>query len=175
MNNLESGLYLPIRFYHKLSEQDRLKRHSVGVALTELNYPYVDCSTLAPFQVSFSSGDVITGITLFAYCIGSTESVELSYSASDWQEFTSDDGIYYLSYLGTSDFTGLLSNGLYYLELSLAFSDTSLTFYSDLFMVGNCISEAYETSEYRVTDQRIGISTEFMRLIDTTDLRITKR
>lgn len=171
MNNLESGLFLPIRFYQYMTEQDRYKPQSEGVALTELNYPYVDCKTLAPFQVKFNSLSTALGVTFTAYCAESHEAIDLAYNASHWHEYIDDNGNYYLSYLGTDDFSSDISNGLYYFKVSIQFSGETPYFYSDLVMIGNCGETPYDIDEFRLHIQNDDTA---VRAIDTTDLRITK-
>lgn len=171
MNNLESGLYLPIRFYQYQTEQDRFKRHSTGVALTELNYPYVDCEKLAPFQVTYLNNVLALGVHFNAFCADTNEMISLPYNSAHWEEHIDDSGIYHLSYLGTDDLSGYLSNGLYYFGIVITFSNGSPYFYSDLFMVANCGTTAYETEEFRVWNASSG---DYKRLINITDLRITK-
>jgi len=177
MNNLESGLYLPIRFYAEQSEQDRHKRHSLGVSLTELNYPYVDCTSLAPFQVSFMSPTVASEILLYAKCADTDELISLTLQPTDYHEIVNSDGIYYFSYLGSGNFAGDLNNGLYYLVIVIVVGEESNNFYSDLFMIKNCAdAEPYDIGEYRafVSGSQIR-SDDNLRAIDTTDLRITKK
>ena len=173
MNNLESGLYLPIRFYLAQSEQDRNKRHSTGVALTELNYPYVDCVSLAPFQVSFPSGSMLKTVLLYATCVDDGVLIPLTLQTTDYHEIIRSDGMYFFSYLGTGNFSGVLSNGLHYLTLAIVIGEESNDFYSDLFMIKNCAETQYDTTEYRMYDTRDSRSGK-LRLVDATDLRITK-
>ncbi len=171
MNDLESGLFLPIRFYYQQTEQDRFKPQSEGVALTELNYPYVDCVSLAPFQVTYVNNVLALGVHLNAFCADSGEMISLTYNSAHWQEFIDTDGVYHLSYMGTDDFTGELNNGLYYLGVVIQFSNGSPYFYSDLFMIKNCSDTPYDTEEFRVHSPKVGT---LYRTIDGTDLRIVK-
>jgi len=171
MNNLESGLFLPIRFYQYMTEQDRYKPQSEGVALTELNYPYIDCKTLAPFQLRFSSFSTALGVTFAAYCAESHTETSLAYNAAHWNEYIDSEGNYFLSYLGTDDFTGDLTNGLYYFKVTIQFSGPTPYYYSDLVMINNCEETPYEIEEYRVYSPEVG---ELYRAIDATDLRIIK-
>lgn len=173
MTDLESGLFLPIRFYNASTEQDRYKRHSTGVALTEYNYPYVDCVSLAPFQLSYTKDVGALTVEFNAYCADNNTQISLTFNAAEWQEYISSNGTYYLSYLGEGDFTGELSNGTYYFGVAITFTDSErIEFYSDLFRVKNCDDTAYEIEEYRVHSPKVG---ELKRAIDATDLRITKQ
>ena len=144
MSGLETGLLLPIRFYRTLAEQDRYKNQSLGVALTELNYPYVDCTKLAPFQVnvsdSFTEIDFPMEYSLTAICVDTGERINLPINITHWSQLIYGD-TYSLSYFGTDDFTGLLSNALYYLEIYADFEAWGVTyFYSDLFRTFGCES-----------------------------------
>lgn len=174
MDNIETGLYLPIRFYQTSTEQDRYKRHSLGVSLTELNYPYVDCASLAPFQIRHATDSETNyapnAVILTAICADTNTVIPLPYNAAFWENYNAND-VNWLSYLGGDDFTGLLQNGLYYLEVYFAFpSGDNWTYYSDLFRISNC-GIAYDTEEYRVYSETIE---DTKRLIDVTDLRIIK-
>jgi len=169
MSELESGLLLPIRFYNALSEQDRYKNQSKGVSLTELNYPFVDCSKLAPFQLYTPSLDYSMSISIQfkAVCADTEQVITLPYDGTKWLEEATDNGNYW-SYLGNDDFSGLLNNGLFYLTVNIVFGDGNmLKFYSDLFMIGNCAEASYDTDEFRLW----GKGNDF-RSIDLTDLRI---
>lgn len=109
MNELESGLLLPIRFYNKIEEQDRYKNQSKGVALTELNYPYVDCTKLAPFQIKPLFNDFAESVTVEIVCADTGEKTNLPYDATKWDEQIDSDSVYSLSYLGNSDFSKFTS------------------------------------------------------------------
>lgn len=140
MAELESGLLLPIRFYNNKEEQDRYKNQSQGVALTELNYPYVDCAKLAPFQIILPQVELAVEFVLKAICANTGTTITLPFNAVHWQE-TVLNSIHWVSYLGTDTFTSLSGNNLYYLELFLAFEDEGhLYYYSDLFMTLPCDS-----------------------------------
>lgn len=169
MANIETGLYLPIRFYLTSTEQDRYKRHSLGVALTELNYPYVDCASLAPFQLTYESAHYANLIEITAYCVGTNEPIVLPYNALHWEDYTGADDLHSLSYLGTDDFTGLLGNGTYYLYVKITrLIGAPIEYYSDLFMISNCTTDPYEVDTFRVYSD----APESIRAIDTNDLRI---
>lgn len=168
---LESGLLLPIRFYWNISEQDRYKRHSQGVALTELNYLYVDCTKLAPFQISFMNDSTALGIEMDIVCANGTVVTPLPYDASKWHEYVAD-GMYYLSYLGNDDFSGLTSNGLHYLVVTITTPIGDRSWYSDLFMIANCSTTPYEDDNYRTWT---GADRTSLRKVDATDLRIFKK
>lgn len=171
MSNLESGLFLPIRFYLKETEQDRYKRHSLGVALTELNYPYVDCKTLAPFQVSYDSPIYSELILFYAACADTGELTSLDVNSEHWKENIENGNEYSLSYLGSDDFSGVLSNGMYYLIVVVSFSgEVTADFFSDMIMISNCGAEN-DTDEFRIHSKQPGAN---FRAIDVTDLRITK-
>ncbi len=169
MDNIETGLYLPIRFYLTSNEQDRYKRHSLGVALTELNYPHVDCTSLAPFQLTYDTDGLFGTADILLICADSSEQVVLPFNALSWEEVILATGEHYLSYLGTDDFSGLTHNGLFYLQVSnvTGVGDT-ITYYSDLFRISNCDSTPYDVEEFRIYSP----SQSDIRAIDTTDLRI---
>lgn len=179
MDNIETGLYLPIRFYQSLNEQDRHKRHSLGVALTELNYPVVSCISLAPFQILHaidSSVDYYPNtVTIDIICADTNVVTPLTYNGQHW-DFTNQNDLFWLSYLGSEDWSGVITNdGLFYLEVYFEFaSGNSATYYSDLFYM-NCTDDSgsgvYDVEEFRVHSQLAG---DNKRLIDVTDLRITK-
>lgn len=169
MTNLESGLLLPIRFYDTYEEQDRFKNQSVGVALTEQNYPYVDCKTLAPFQIVYAQMDYATSISWKLVCADTGAETSLTFTASEWQEYIDGDAqLVYTSYLGEGDFSSEAYNGLFYFEVTIvdAQAETRI-FYSDLFMIDNCGETAYNVEEYRIWNSQTDI-----RAIDANDLRI---
>lgn len=176
MNDLESGLFLPIRFYYQQTEQDRYKPQSYGVALTELNYPYVDCVSLAPFQLNTVSATLSDSVLFYAVCADSEELISLVYDSAHWQEYIDSEGIYHLSYLGDDNFTGELSNGLYYFIVAIVWPGGGATanFYSDFVMINNCTDAAYDITEFRTYSEKVAQSNDLLRSINTTDLRITK-
>ena len=169
MDNIETGLYLPIRFYLTSTEQDRYKRHSIGVALTELNYPYVDCTSLAPFQMTYESAHYANLIEITAYCSDTNEAIVLPYTAEHWEDYFGSDDLHSLSYLGTDDFTGLLANGMYFLYVKITrLIGAPIEYYSDLFRIANCGDAPYETESFRIYSD----APESFRAIDANDLRI---
>lgn len=167
---LETGLFLPLRFYDTLAEQDRYKVQSEGMALLPENYVHVDCTTLAPFQIVFSQVANNTSIAFKLVCVDTGAETILPYDAAHWEEIIDTAlQLIWTSYLGTDDFTGLIGNGKYYLVVSIedAYPYTR-TFYSDVFMISNCVAGAYDTLEYRKWTS----SDNDLRLIDATNLRI---
>lgn len=164
---IESGLILPIRFYANLTEQDRFKRHSQGVSLTTLNYPYVDCTTLAPFQLSYIKDGIVTDIDWYIICADTGDITELDYNEDHWDSLILSDNRMRVYYLGTDDFTGMINNGLHYFKVSVQFNDETVDFYSDLFMVGNCGEEPFSIDSFRAWQ-----SPNNLRQIDVNDLRI---
>jgi len=172
---LESGLFLPVRFYNTLAEQDRYKRISQGVALVNEICVYGDCDTLLPFQIILDNyceeGIVSAIITLV--CADGVEN-ELTFDPTKW-ELWSNTTTYttHLSYLGTDNFTGLVSNGRYYIELNVTdMCENTSTYYSDFFMIANC-DDLYDVDEYRITSP--SQSDKRLTSIDPTDLRITTK
>lgn len=169
---IESGLFLPVRFYKTLAEQDRYKRISTGVALVDEVYIYADCSTLLPFQLILDQycEEGIVSASIKLVCVDGDE-VTLPYNVSCWELWNdTTNQLSYLSYLGTDDFTGLIGNGKYYIEITVVdMCEYTTVNYSDLFVIRNCES-TYDVAEYRITSP----SQEDKRLINTTDLRITK-
>lgn len=164
---IETGLFLPIRFYETLAEQDRFKRTSEGVALLNEVYVFVDCKSLAPFQLILPQFSLSLTVTWRIYCIDDTAPVELPYNDTDW-EFYSDGYKHWISYLGAGDLTGYVNNGKSYLEVTITDNDAVEHIqYSDFFIVNNC-GELYETTNFRLTSQ----STNDKRTIDGTNLRI---
>ena len=88
---IETGLFLPIRFYASIAEQDRFKRTSEGVALPNEVYIFVDCKSLAPFQVIVpsisdqSGGELqLIGTDITLVCVDG-ERIALPYNATHWQ------------------------------------------------------------------------------------------
>lgn len=164
---LESGLFLPIRFYESLDQQDRFKRISEGVSIPNEVYIFVDCKSLAPFQLILAQFSFSLTVTWRIYCIDESIPTELPFNASDW-EFYYDNHKHWISYLGTGDLTGYINNGKYYLEVMIRdFDNLDHYYYSDIFIVDNC-NELYETTNFRLTSQ----STKDKRTIDGTNLRI---
>ena len=170
MNNLESGLYLPIRFYQNLSEQDRNKRQSIGVALTELNYVYIDCATLAPFQLLYPDTSAFISANIDVICANSGTIVNIPYNGASWNDKANDFGSNTLTYSGDATLTGL-GNGLFYMAVNVVLASETQTLYSDLFMIKNCGETSYTTQDFRIHNQQAGNN---FRAIDPTDLRITK-
>lgn len=169
MGQLESGLFHPIRFYLNISEQDRYKRHSIGVALTDLNYVYVDCTQLVPFQISFLNDTPALDIKWYIVCAGGGTQVELPYNAAYWGEFINTDGMYFLSYFGYDNLSSYTENGLHYLIVTVTTSSGEMSWYSDLFMIANCGGIPYDTDNFRTWS---GSDRTNLRSIDATDLRI---
>jgi hypothetical protein len=167
---LETGLFLPIRFYESLAEQDRYKHQSVGVSYIDENFVYVDCKTLAPFQLLFSQMAVNRTISWKVICEGTLEETTMPYNAEHWQEYVDIDlQLIWTSYLGNDDFTGMLSNGRHWIEITIEDADAyTRVYYSDKFVIMNCITSPYDIAEYRKTTP----SDSDLRLIDATNLRI---
>lgn len=165
---LESGLFLPIRFYNALTEQDRYKRSSQGTSLIDEVFIFADYKTLCPFQVVFQQSAVNTSISWKLICVDTEEEITMPYTAACWEEYT--DGTYlWTSYLGNDDFSSVVYNGLFYIELTIEDADSeTYVLYSDLFVVRNGAA-AYDTENYRITSP----SNADKRLIDATNLRIT--
>ena len=170
---IETGLFLPIRFYESLGEQDRYKRISKGVALPDEVFVYVDCDTLAPFQVVIKDNEELESVDWSIICLDTEEETVLPYTAADW-EYWAYVPEQRLSYLGTTSLSGYVTNGRSYLELTVTTSYLAETYinkyYSDIFVIKNC-SDFYETDDYRITST----SNIEKRAIDVTDLRITKQ
>ena len=169
MNNLESGLFLPIRFYDDLNQQDRFKNQSKDVKLIEINYPFVDCVSLAPFQVIRPFEYNTDSVVLTIICLSTGEETELPFHSGKWEEHIIGDYIY-LSYLGNDDFSGLLEKGIYYLRLDI--TDTQpVTYskYSDLFSIANCANPD-DLNEYRRWNDSNGLR----KINSADDLRIVK-
>jgi hypothetical protein len=165
---LETGLFLPIRFYNTLAEQNRFKPLSEGVGMLDELYIYADCDKLLPFQILYPGSQLDLNITWRIVCLSTGDTVELPFDVAYW-EFYTDLTYYYISYLGKQSLNAYVTNGRSYLELSLFYEDALLnTFYSDIFVVKNCDS-FYDLEEYRAT----GNQSE-KRTIDVTNLRITK-
>lgn len=162
---IETGLFLPIRFYETLAEQNRFKRIAEGVALIDEIYIYADCNLLLPFQIVKQSSASHT-IQWFLVCIDESES-ELLYTEAEWEFY--DNGTYtWISYLGQQNLNAYTTNGMFYIRLEVTDSDSNVsTYYSDVFLIRNCDSY-YDDTNYRLTSP----SNSDKRLIDTTDLRI---
>jgi len=175
-SNLESGLFLPIRFYNSLWEQNRYKRLSVGVGLLDSVYIHVDCTHLAPFQVVLNNycEEGVSSVTFNLICIDGTETISLPFNANYWELYSNyDTQTTTFSYLGEDDFSASTTNGKWYIELIVNdMCENTSTFYSDLFVIASCgVSETiFATENYRVTSN----NPNDKRLIDTTNLRITK-
>lgn len=166
---IESQLILPIRFYNFLTEQDRYKRHSIGVALTELNYPYVDATTLAPFQILGNEvADDLMSITWAIVCADTGVETALTYSDDHWADNVLDYAEHRTMYLGTQDLSAFTDNGLYYLKVVITYASGAVTYYSDLFMINNAGDDPFEIDMFRSWSS----SSADLRAIDTTDLRI---
>lgn len=176
MNNLESGLFLPIRMYESVNHQDRYKSQSLGVALIDLNYPYVDCKALAPFQIVYQQMDVATDIDIALICADTGTVTALDYDSNHWEEYIDLDAqLVHTSYLGTDDWGALTDNGLYYLRVTIVDANSyTRVYYSDLFMIANCITETIlpdaDSAEYR----KYSLDPESIRKVSVSDLRITK-
>jgi len=169
-SDLESGLFLPIRFYATLAEQERYKRQMEGIALLPENYIHVDCKTLAPFQVVFQQMALNTSVSWKLVCADDTTEIDMPYNASHWEEFVKfDEQLIWTSYLGNDDFTGLISNGKYYVVLTIVDANNyTRVFYSDFFMVSNC-DEFYDTQNYRKFSPS---NTDLRKINVANDLRI---
>jgi len=178
---LETGLFLPLRFYNNLSEQDRYKRLSEGVALIDQAYIHADCVTLLPFQIILKQycEEGVSTITNTLICTDGDSTV-LPYTAASWELWSdTTNQLTYLSYLGDSDFTGYVNNGKYYLEITVVdMCGYTNTYYSDYFVITNCGTIVtppiiYDTVDYRITSP----SDDDKRMIDIdnpNDLRIIK-
>lgn len=167
MAHPESGLFLPIRFYKEKSEQDRYKRHSLGVALTELNYPNVDCVTLAPFQFRVTKGAITTSMQMHAYCADTNEHINIDNYLEPFLDEYNDGTTSWFSYKGDADLTGVLHNGLWYISITVVWLDGYSTVYSDLFRISNC-----EDTPYDVETFRSWADGDNLRAFDTDNLRI---
>jgi len=168
---LETGLFLPLRFYNTITEQDRFKRNSIGLSLIDEIYLYADCDTLMPFQIYLTELDDIVDITINLICEDGTSTV-LPYNSTEWEFYV--DELQWVSYLGTDSFLGLYTKGRYYLQVDIELDNTDntvLSFYSDIFAVGDCATGSSDSIDYRTTTPSIMDK----RLVDinTDDLRIT--
>lgn len=165
---IETGLFLPIRFYETLTEQNRYKKISEGVALIDEVYIYADCKHLLPFQIVFAQDDTTSTIEWKLICTDTGDEIDLPYNASSWETYL-NNGYEWDSYLGDDDFSGITFNGKFYFVVTITNSLAEVTnYYSDVFVIRNCDSY-YDDSNYRITSP----SNNDKRLIDTTDLRIT--
>lgn len=168
MDNIETGLYLPIRFYLTSSEQDRYKRHSLGVALTELNYPHVDCESLAPFQLVYEYEGYLSTVEINLICADSNEVIALPYNVGGevviWDDIITADGLHHLSFFGNAWFGGYTSNGRYYLEVKIILPvGDPVIYYSDIFVIANCPG---------VSDGLHSMVSEFSSTINVSDLKM---
>lgn len=164
---LETGLFLPIRFYETLAEQDRFKRISEGVSLIDEVYVYADCKTLLPFQI-------VTAYTLgysfkwYIVCLDTENISEMVVDYDYWEGWSTADNLW-ISYLGNQDLSAYTSNGRHYIQVDFKDNNNVVkSFYSDIFVIRNC-NNYYEDNNYRITSS----SNSDRRLIDVTDLRIT--
>ena len=171
-SNLETGLFLPIRFYNSSTEQDRYKSQSEGVALINQNFVHVDCASLAPFQIILNNycEEGTDTIDVHIICTDSGESTDIGYDSDYWEYYTDyDNQRIYMSYLGTQDF-GSLGNGRYYLQITVVDKCEYTNIYtSDIFVISNCSLPA-DLTEYRL----YGADNIEKRAIDATYLRIIK-
>jgi hypothetical protein len=169
INELETNLYLPIRFYNTIAEQDRYKPHVIGVSFIDLNYPYADQTVLAPFQVILQYYcATIDSIELYIICTDTLESVTLDVHLEHWEVYVDTvNEITYLSYLGNDDFSGLIGKGLHHLQLGVT-DDCSndSNYYSDYFMVDD-LGGLAGIVEYRY------LQSGELRGVNVNDLRIT--
>ena len=166
---IETGLFLPIRFYETLTEQNRYKRISTGVALIDEIYIYADCKYLLPFQVVFFQDSTTSSISWTLICSDTGEETILPYNASEWETYNNQD-FEWISYIGITDLSGLLSNGKFYIKLEVTNILSEVKeFYSDEFVIRNC-SAYYDENNYRLTSP----NQNDRRMIDTNNLRITK-
>lgn len=173
---LEQGLFLPIRFYSSLTEQNRYKRISTGVSLVDETYVYVDCVSLAPFQIILDSfcDSGLFEVTFNLICTDTESVTTLPYNPEHWEWYVdSTNQRIYFSYLGNDDFTDLLYNGKYYIQLIVEDTcEQTDTYYSDVFVIKNC-AVPYDNNEYRITSA----NQNDKRLVDLdnlNNLRITK-
>ncbi len=167
MNELESGLILPLRFYRSKAEQDRYKNHVDGVAFLPENYVHVDCVAFAPFQIALlTSNDNEPAITWKIVCAETEEETNLPVNGASWEQyFDATNQILYVSYLGNDDLSGYADKGMYYFVVS--YTELVETFYSDFFYISNCANPD-DIHEYRRWANKGD-----RRKIDTNDLRIT--
>lgn len=136
MKSYESGLILPIRFYTQLDHQDRFKPNANGVTLTELNYPYVDISRLAPFQIVYQANDDTVSATMEIICVDTGDSIDVG-DIMPYSEVYTDitNQLTYLSYKIENLIVGLNTNAQYYIKVTIEdYQSFTRYFYSDLFM-----------------------------------------
>jgi hypothetical protein len=166
---LETGLFLPIRFYDTKAEQDRYKSQSEGVSLIDQCFIHVDCDSLAPFQI-ISNYENATAfpITWKIICAGEESEEFLDFNADHWEEYVDSNGYLHVSYLGNDNLGVSLGNGRFYLQVDYAVGYRGYIFYSDIFVVSNS-SNVYSVQIYRKWSNNDGD----LRLVDATDLRIT--
>lgn len=175
-SNLESGLFLPIRFYNSIDEQNRYKRLSIGVGLVDSVYVHVDCTSLAPFQVVLNNycEEGVASVTFDLICIDGTETISLPFTENFWEAYSDyDKQTTTLSYLGEDDFSAYTTNGKWYIHLIVNdMCENTSSFYSDLFVIASCYSNnpIFQNENYRITSS----NSNDKRLIDATNLRITK-
>lgn len=119
---IEAGLFLPLRFYDSLDQQERFKPLSEGVS-NNYSYVYVDSLSLIPFQIHTEGYKV----SVHAICVDTGEEIDLpNIEAATNSEGGS--GLQMTIYHG--DATDVLEpNALYYLKI--VFSES--TVYSDIF------------------------------------------
>ncbi len=165
---IESGLILPIRFYANLTEQDRYKRHSIGSSIPEVCYPYVDCTTLAPFQIKGNAvADDLMTIAWSIVCADTGVETELVMNLDYWADNVLDYDEHRIMYFGTQDVSTSTANGLHYLKVVVTYTSGAVTYYSDLFMIGNCGESSLPIESFRTWQ-----APDNLRSINVTDLRI---
>ena len=170
---LESGLFLPLRFYPTLAEQNRYRPISQGVGLLDETFIYADCTSLLPFQILIQQRESIEPALLAVKCAdtGETEFDTDAFPVECWEQYLDvDKSVLWISYLGKDVFAGL-NNGRKWIEFSFLDEQSSLiTFYSDIFMVSNCniTDPVYELDQY----SKISEYGNESRAIDINDLRI---
>jgi hypothetical protein len=177
MNDLESGLFLPIRFYGSLAEQNRYRPHAEGVSYIKENYVVVDSVSLAPFQLLLADTQPLIGIDWKLICSDTGEETPCEtpriYPETNptWEDYIESGGFRHLSYLGNS--ANSMNNGLYYLYVSVSIQydpETEIVreFYSDEFRINNSASP-HDITEYR----RYSDNPSDKRIVDPNTLRIT--
>jgi len=165
---LEQGLFLPIRFYTSITEKEKYKPLSQGVA-NNYSYVYVDSNRLIPFQIYIPYLYVIETVNITLHCVETGETTSLGDVASKCVgtyefEVGLDRGV--LIYKGDARGLGL-ATGLHYIDVNLSSPNGDIILYSDDFMISEIIPLAQE--DLRVHSP----SPESFRLIDATNLRIT--
>lgn len=170
---LETGLFLPIRFYESIQEQDRYKHQSEGVSYLPENYVYIDCKTLAPFQIAMFQIDDQFDLSWdwALVCIDTEDEIIMPSGAAPqahWEAYhDTDKNMLYLSYLGDDDFFASLYSGRFYIRISVMLDAVLTIYYSDIFIIANCDS-LYSSVEYR----KYSSSDSDKRLSDVNELRI---